>query len=91
MTTDEWNAFALGLEQALTNQDARITEQAAKITEQAAKITEQAAKIAALEAWVCRRPGDPIPQPFIDQIRAEAIASVTPPVDPEPQPEESAP
>lgn len=65
MTAEEWNAFALGLEQALTSQ--------------ANQIAEQAQKIAALEAWVCRRPGDAIPQPFIDQITADAIASVTPP------------
>lgn len=71
MTADEWNAFALGLERTLT--------------EQAAQIAEHAQKIAAIEAWVCRRPGDAIPQPFIDQIAADAIASVTPA---EPEPEE---
>lgn len=70
MTDDEWNAFALGLEQTLTAH--------------ATQLAEQAQKIAALEAWVCRRPGDAIPQPFIDQITADAIASVTP-VDPEPE------
>lgn len=42
-------------------------------------LSEHAQKIAAIEAWVCRRPGDAIPQPFIDQIAADAIASVTPP------------
>lgn len=39
----------------------------------------------ALEAWTCRRPGDAIPQPFIDKIAADAIASVTPPPEPEPE------
>lgn len=41
------------------------------------------ARVEALEAWTCRRPGDAIPQPFIDKIAADAIASVTPPVEPE--------
>jgi hypothetical protein len=34
-------------------------------------------RIEALEAWTCRRPGDAIPQPFIDKIAADAIASVS--------------
>lgn len=59
MTDEQWDAFALGLDETLTGIFARLE---------------------AAEAWICRRPNDAIPQVFIDQIRAEAIASVTPQV-----------
>lgn len=46
------------------------------------------ARVEALEAWACRRPGDAIPQPLIDQITADAIANAEPaPADPAPSPE----
>lgn len=35
-------------------------------------------RLEAAEAWICRRPDDAIPQVYIDQITAQAIASVTP-------------
>lgn len=48
-------------------------------------------RVEALEAWTCRRPHDAIPQPFIDLITADAIASVTPPAEPEPTDPEEVP
>lgn len=45
-------------------------------------------RIEAIEAWMCRRPNDAIPQALIDQIRAEALAQLpVAPVEPAPEPE----
>lgn len=46
-----------------------------------AALTEILTRLESVEAWMCRRPNDAIPQVFIDQIRAEAI------VEADPQPE----
>ena len=53
------------------------------VTKLDTSLTELKNRLEGVEAWMCRRPGDAIPQVLVDQISAAAIASVTPAPEPE--------
>lgn len=62
-------------------------EEFAALQARVATLETMLQRVEAMEAWACRRPGDAIPQPFIDRITADAIASVNPPTEPEEVPD----